>query len=68
MQTPMSMMHPVSTQTNTNQTQHFLSTQITMLLPGEDKITYLRCPHARSFQQRRAVMKHHHMIYQCIEY
>lgn len=47
----MSMMHPVSTQTNINQTQDFLSTQITLLLPGEDKITYLPGPHARSFQQ-----------------
>lgn len=60
------MMHTVSTQTNTNQAQNFLSTRITMFLPVEDKITYFPGPHARSFQQLRAVMKHHHMIYQCI--
>lgn len=62
----LSMMHTASTQTNTKQTQNFLSTQITTCLPVEDKITFFPGPHARSFQQLRAVMKHHHTIYQCI--
>lgn len=64
----MSTMHPVSTQANTKQRQDFVSTQITMLLPLEDKITHFPGPHARTFQQLRAVMEHHHMIYQCTGY